>query len=343
MGTTQKQPPGRKLYYSQAVQEFRQKRFDPAYLIYGEEIYLTDKLLQLLKENYLEHPEPEMNLFVRYASEEGADAVISLGSGMGLFATRKLIILKEAALLNTEQLKRIQRFLHQSNPDILLVLQANMATLYQTRLKKLEGELTTIQVLPLKPAELHQFLKEEFARYGKKLTEPAAELLLFMVGNQLADLMTQINHLVQYYSEQEIIDVPQVEAVASIYVTQDVFEFVRYLASRELDKAIFVLHNLLDSGVAPQQIFYHIHRHFTILWRIHGYFRSGIRQRETIGRELNIFSRYVQEYLDQSRKWSWKSLTKIQKLLKNADNQLKDNQISSKIVLDMLSYQIINS
>ncbi len=333
----------RKLYYNQAVEEFRQKRFDPAYLIYGEEILLTDNLLRLIKENFLEKPEPEINLFTRYASEEGADAVLSLGAGMGLFSQKKLIILKEANALSSNELKRLRQFLLSPNPDILLVLQANIPNLYQSRLKKIENDLTTIQVFPLREAELLRFVKEEFARSGKQITDAAAQLLIFMVGNQMADLISQINHLVEYYSEQERIDAAEVEAVASTYVTQDVFQYVGYLAHKQFDKAIFVLHHLLESGVAAQQIIYHIQRHFTILWRIQGYWRSGIRQKETIARELNLFARYVPEYLAQSRKWSWNNLKKIMQFIKNADKQLKDNQISSKIVLDILSYQIINS
>lgn len=331
------------MYYQQALQAIQKGHFDPAYLIYGDEFFLVDNLIRLFKEKFLGKPDPELNFFVRYASEEGADAVLSLGAGMGLFANKKIILLKEAQALKKSDIDRLIKFLSKPAPDTLILLQSPVTSLYQTRLKKLEPLVTSIQVLPLRPADLKNFIREEFTRQGKSISDEAVELLLFMVGPQLADLMVQINHLVNYFSEKATIETTDVEEVASVYVTQDVFQLNRLMGNKEKEKAFFVLHNLLDSGIAPQQILYQIQRHFSILWRIQGYYRSGMHNNEAIARELNIFSRYFPEYAAQSRKWKPESLKKIVSLLKNADKQLKDNQMTSKIILDILSQQILNS
>lgn len=334
---------GQKLYYQQAMKEIEASRIAPVYLLYGEEIFLAENLIDQIKRKFLDKIDPELNFFVRYANEEGVDPVISLGAGLGLFSERKLIILKEAQALKKADIDRLIKFIEKKPPEIELILQSSVATLYQTRLKALENRVTTVQLLPLRSAELSKFIISEFGKYQKQVTPDAVDMLIFLVGAQLSDLMVQINNISQYFAEKEKIDVPEVEQIASVYVTQDVFELARMVGEKNTEKAVFILQNLLGSGVAPQQILYQLQRHFSLIWRIQGYYRSGMKNRDAIARELRLFPRYFSEYEAQSRQWNSSRLRRIFQLLYQADRDLKDSSVNPQIVLDILIYQIINS
>ena len=332
----------RKLFYQPALKEIEQSVIAPAYLLYGEEVLLADKLIEKLKNKFLGKADPELNYFVRYATESGVDAIITLGSGTGLFSDKKMIVLKEAHTLKQADLDRLKKFMEKQTNDICLILQTHIASIYQTRLMKIEPFLTSVNLLPLRAKELDSFIQAEFKKNDKRISPAAIEMLLFLVGTQLSDLIMQINNLGLFFSEKANIDVPEIEQITGIYVTQDVFEFTRLIGRKNLQKAFFVLHNLLDTGVSPQQIITQLLRHFSLLWRIQGYYRSGIRSKEVISKKLRIYSKYYQEYAEQSRQWHSQSLKRIFMLLHKADFNLKDSSLNPKITLDILSQEIIN-
>jgi DNA polymerase-3 subunit delta len=334
---------GKKLYYQQVLKEIREGEIRPVYLFFGEEILLADNLLSQIKKHFLEKAESELNYFVRYGSESGADAVISLSEGMGLFSNRKIILLKDAQSVKQKDLERLGKVLEKNLADICIILQAPVTSLYQTRLKKIESLVTSVNLLPLRDRELRDFVRIEFRKFQKEVSEGATDLLLFIVGTQLADLTNQISIISQNFIEKEMIDVPEIEQIAAAYVTQNIFEYTRYVGERKSEKAVFVLHNLLESGMSPQYILTQLLRHFSILWQIHGYQRAGVRARDKIAKNLNIFPKYFDEYYNQSREWKTGSVLKVLKYLHQADFDLKDSGKTPKITLDILSYKILNS
>jgi DNA polymerase-3 subunit delta len=228
-------------------------------------------------------------------------------------------------------------------PEICLIFHTSNSSLYQTRLNQLEHLMTSVNLLPLRTNDLNQFVRDEFRKAGKEISNDALELLLFYVGSQLTDLTLQINNIVQYFSDKNKIDSPEVEQVAAVYVTQDIFEYNRQLVSGNFEKSILILSNLLDSGVSPQYIVSQLFRHFTILWRIKGFHRSGTRNPEKISQELKIFSKYYREYEVQSNDWKFTGILSVLNLLSQTDVDLKNSTTDAKIILDMLSRQILNS
>jgi DNA polymerase-3 subunit delta len=332
-----------KFYYQQTIKEVENGTVRPTYLIFGEEYLLAEKLINKIKEVFLKRVEPELNYFIRYAAEEGADKVISLGAGSGLFSDKKLILFREAHSLRQSEVERLIKFIEKMPADICLILHSSNPTLYQTKLSQLENFLTTVNLLPLRSSDLNQFVKSEFGKTEKEITDEALDLLLFYVGSQLSDLTRQINNISQYFADKKTINVKEVEQVAAVYVTQDIFEYIRQLVSGNFEKSILILSNLLDSGTSPQYVVSQLFRHFTTLWRIKGYHRSGIRNPDKISRELKIYSKYYREYETQSNLWKYSSILSVMNFLSQTDIDLRNSTTDPKIILDMLSRQILNS
>jgi DNA polymerase-3 subunit delta len=332
-----------KFYYQQAIKEVEGGTIRSAYLLFGEEYLLAENLINKIEEVFLKKVEPELNFFIRYAGEEGADKVISLGSGSGLFSEKKLILLREAHSLKQSEVDRLIKFIEKISADICLILHSGNPTLYQAKLSQLENFVTTVNLLPLRAGELNHFVKSEFGKVQKEITDQALDLLLFYVGSQLSDLTRQVDNISQYFADKKTIDVQDVEQVAAIYVTQDIFEYIRQLVSGNFEKSILILSNLLDSGTSPQYVISQLFRHFTILWRIKGYHRSGIRNPDKISRELKIYSKYYREYEVQSNLWKYSGILSVMNFLSQTDIALRNSTADPKIILDMLSRQILNS
>ncbi len=330
------------LYYNQVMKSLAASGPEQAYLLFGSEILLAENLINFIKEKFLQKADKEINFFVRYATDNSVDEIISLGSGLGLFSDKKLILLREVQALKKDDIKRLVKFLGKLPPEICVILQTNVPTLYQTRLKEVQDVIPSVNLLPLRDFELRDFIKSEFIKQGKQISEEGSDMLLFLVGTQMSDLIGQINNIAHYFTDKAALDIEDIEKIASVYVTQDVFEYNKYMASRKLKNSLFVLNNLLDSGISPLQIVAQLQRHFSILWRINGLQISGVRDKNRIGKELNIYSRYYDEYASQARNWNSKQLKQVFSFLHDVDYKLKDSNSDSKNILDLLSYEIIN-
>ena len=329
------------IYYQQALREIQNGQIQPFYLLFGEEHLLAENLIKKIKTAFLTETEPELNYFVRYATEGTADEIIALSAGMGLFSQKKLLILKEADALKQKELERLSKLFKQPQDDIRLVIQTSIPSLYQSRLKKIETLVTVVNLLPLKPDELKNFVSEEFQKFGKQVNSEAIEMLIFKVGNQLSDLMLQIGHVCDYFGEVSLIDIKHIEQVVGIYATQDVFELSRLIGNKEYQKASAVLTNLIGSGISSQYILSQLLRHFIALWRIHGYLRAGISRTDSLANKLKIYYKYVDEYKEQAKNWETSRLLRVFQFIKEADRELKNNTLEPQIILDMLNYRII--
>lgn len=331
------------IYYSQVVKEIEEDHIDPAYLLFGEEQFLADDLINRIKQKYLITPKSELNYFLRYGNEECMDDLVSLSAGPGLFSERKLIILKEADSLHQSEVERLEKLLRKPHEDICFIIHAAIPNLYQSQLKKIDEIVTSVNLLPLRLDELKNFITKEFKKRNQSIEPEAVDLLLFMVGNQLADLLMQIQHVTQLSDPYTVIDTHTIQDIVGRYANQNIFEYTRLLGNRESKKAHDVLTNLIESGQNPQHIIFQIIRHFTTLWKIKGLNRIGINQPEQLLKELKMFPKYLNEYIEQSKKWELIELQKVFTYITEADRNLKNNSLDPQIVLDILSYKIINS
>jgi DNA polymerase-3 subunit delta len=331
------------IYYQQALKEIEQSQIKAGYLFFGEEQLLADDLIKRIKIKYLTKPESELNYFVRYGNERSVDEVIVLAAGKGLFSEKKLILLKEADSIRQDELDRLLNLLRKPSDFVCLILHTAISSLYQSRLKKIEDLVTCVNLLPLRMEELRSFVVEEFKKLKREIQPEAVDLLLFMVGNQLADLLMQIQNVAQNFQEDKIIDVTAVQRLVGIYANQDVFEFTRLLGNEEFEKAELVLSNLLESGQSSQQIISQVIRHFIILWKIKGLSRAGVTRTDQLATDLKLYQKYIPEYVEQSKNWKSTRLQEVFRQLLKADRELKNNSLEPQIVLDMLSFKIINS
>ncbi len=328
--------------YRKILEEINNNKIRSAYLMFGEENQLADDLITKIKKKFLLQPEPEINFFVRFVSDQGIDEIISLGSGMSLFSEKKVILLKEAESIKQADLERLSKFLSKNLEGVCIILHTNLSNLNQSRLKSLDEKLTLINLSPLGIDELKNFVINEFDKYEKEVTMPAVDSLIFLVGNHLSDLTGQINIIRQFYMDNKIIDVSEVENIASIYATHDVFKFNRYIATRDYEKASFILLHLLESGVSPQQIISQLFRHYFVLWKLLGLSRFKVSDNAILAKELKIYRKYLEEYKIQSRLWNLSNIARVLKLIYEADKTLKSSSVAPQIVLDLLTHEIIN-
>ena len=88
------------------------------------------------------------------------------------------------------------------------------------------------------------------------------------MGNNLQELVSQIEKLCIYCGNKELIGVADVKAIVSDTKVESVFEFTDALGAKDLGKALRMLTTLLEDGEAPLRILGGVARHYRQLWQV---------------------------------------------------------------------------
>lgn len=328
-------------YYRQVVDSLKKGQVEPAYFIYGDEPYLIDSLVEQIAVKFLGSVEKEINHFLRYAPDYSLDDLLALAAGSGLFSAKKVIVYKDLQNLRNPNLDRLLKYLQRPDPHICLILIARIDSISQVKYRSLQQATRCVNVLPLRATELEEFVKQEFATYQKTLSTEAIQTLLYLVGDKMHDLRTEVAQVANYYKNKTEITPQDIEAIVGVYVTQDVFELIRLIARKQMEKSLFVLHNLLEKGENPTSILFLLLRHIIMLWKIRGYYQSGIQDTRKIQAGLKLYPRQLNEYLQELPGWKFNQLSEAIRLIQESDRLLKSSQMSAVVVLDSLVLKLI--
>ncbi len=329
-------------YYHQIVSEIAAGKVYPTYFIYGEETFLIDDLVDKITGKFLGEAQKEMNYFVRYAQDTPLDELLSLTAGSGLFSEKKVIVYKDFQNLRHPNVAPLKNYLSKPDPNICLVIIARIPSAGQARYRSLQQHMRTINALPLREKDLVQLIRSEFQKHQKTITPEAIRTLLYLVGEKIHDLRAEIAQIVNSCGDKNKIKPEDVENVVGVYVTQNVFELARTIARKDLEKALFILHNLLESGENPGGIMFFLIRHLNMLWKIRGYHQSGIKNDTVIQNELKIYPRQYDEYRQEIPQWSAPQLMAALEILNEADRSLKSGHMTESIILDRLVFKLVH-
>jgi DNA polymerase-3 subunit delta len=324
-------------------EKLKQGKFSPAYLVYGSEDYLIDGLIEAISNKFLGSIEKEINYFLRFAPDTTLDEILALTSGGGLFSSEKVVVYKDYQNLRNPNLDRLLKYLDNPNQQICLLLIARTAEIRQAKFEKLKTKLPFINIQPLTERELVNFIRAEFKNHKKTITDEAIELLLYMVGDKIHDLKSEISQLCNFKIENDDIGINEIEEVVGVYVNQNVYEYINSISKKDLNNALYVSHYLMEKGENPGYFLsLLLHQIFT-LWKIRGLCNIGITNDYEIGKELGLFSKFVKRHRASLESWDTKELRSAIELIDEYDRCLKNSQIRPHLLLDMLSLKLVNS
>ena len=325
------------------ISKIEKGEFKPAYFLYGTESYLIDSIISQVATKFLGNVQKEINYFLRYAPETNMDEVLSLCSGSGLFSSRKLVVYKDFQNLRNPNVKKVLKFLDNLSSDICLLLVARTDQIKLSKYKELQNKMMFVNVQPLQEKELAAFIQKEFKGYNKTIPHEGIESLLFLVGNQIHDLRTEIVQVCNFYQDKKEINEKDIEEIVGVFVNQNIFDFINAIAKKDLDHALFILHKLLERGESPFSFIALLLRHISILLKIYGMYKSGMKNDFEIGRKLGIYSKRFADYKNQLSGWKFKQLKNAMQLIEECDHSLKSSQMRPDLILDILSYKLVNS
>ncbi|HBG82120.1 TPA: DNA polymerase III subunit delta [candidate division CPR2 bacterium] len=304
-------------------------------IFYGEERYLSLNKLNQLSSEY-QKKLGEYNLVI-YDGDVSPATVIQEARALPFLAPKRLIVVKNFFEMQKAKEQEILVNFLKECPETTVV------ALWEKKVPtgKNFNELTKSanckaeEFGALAGDNLIKWIQNEVKVRGGNIANQAAQFLVGEVGDQLFQLENEISKLVSFDKE---VTVDNIKKLVKANLFSNVFMMVDAFGSRNTNKALKEMHNLIDSGENELYLLSMIVRQFRNLIMVKDLASRGLKEAE-IAKELKLHPFVVKKTLSQASSFSFSDLKEIYGKLLDSEMKIKTGS-SPQFVLDMLAVEV---
>lgn len=308
------------------------KTIKPLYVFYGDEEFLMLRALARLEEGLKDQWGEAPVKVMREAQEVELPDFLAESRVASLWGPGQLLVLRRLQL-NADALKAVNDYLDHPAPRAWVVLLAEGAKVKDLGKNPVWGRLqkegAALGFYRLKEPELVQWLHQEAKNLGKTLNLAAAQRLVEIVGDSLAELSQELEKLALYAGSETTLTPNLVNQLATHSRTHNIFALLDALGEPGAHKRLTALAHLLDLGEKEPKI----------LATMAGHLRKLIRLKEG-GGGLNLTQWNMKKVAQQAKHFSIAALRSHLFLLHQIDLQLKTSAGNPRLWLEWALLQM---
>ncbi len=302
------------------------------YLLYGTEQYLKRLYRNKLKTAIIGDGD-EMNFACFEGKGIDETEVLRLADTMPFFADHRLILLENSGWFKTQS--RLPDEIH-SFPDSTILLFVEDEVDKRSRLYKAVKELGYIcEMNGMDEHNLKLWIASLLKQDDKRITDATMTYFLDRVGADMDRLTTEIEKLISYVGERDVITTEDIDAICTEQITGKIFQMVDCVASGNPQKAIRLYHDLLVLREKPMTILYLLLRQFNLLMQIKQMNASQLSS-AAIAKNAGVPPFAVTKYLAQAKAFSFEKLRSAVEYGVITEEQVKSGKLNEQIAVEIM-------
>lgn len=313
-------------------EDIKTGNFKHVYLLYGEETYLVRQYRDRLKAA-LTVPGDNMNTSVFEGKDINVKELIDLSETLPFFAERRVLFVENSGFFkkSTEDLADYMGELPETSYFIFTEEEVDKRGKLYKQVKK-NGSV--VEFKRQTESVLMQWILSRLKKENKKITRPVMELFLSKTGNDMELIEQELEKLLCYTLEKEVIEETDVEIICSNQITGKIFEMVDAIAGKEQKKALDLYYDLLTLKEPPMRILFLVVRQFQILMQLRTMADKGFDYKH-MAAKAGVPEFAVRKYLGQARKFTPKQLIQAVKDGVQAEENVKTGHMVDRLAVEL--------
>ncbi|WP_455627785.1 DNA polymerase III subunit delta [Parabacteroides chinchillae] len=215
------------------------KKFQPVYVLMGDEPFFMDRITDLLIDSVLEESERDFNQIIMYGADTDASAIINAARRFPMMSNYQLIVVREAQMVRDIEL--LTNYV--KNPLASTVLVINYKYKNLDRRKSLAAATEKTGVLfeskKVPDYKMPTFIISLMKQRAIDIDMKASQMLSDFLGNDLSRLNKELDKLAILLPEKGLkrITPEMIEQNIGISKEYNNFELIKALASKDILKA----------------------------------------------------------------------------------------------------------
>ncbi len=313
--------------------DLKEQNFKRTYLLFGEEDFLKKSYKNRLKDGITGGDTMNYNYFE--GKNVDVKEVMNLADTMPFFADRRLIFLEDTGFFKSAAGEELVGYLPQM-PDSTCMVFVESEVDKRNRLYKKVKELGYAAELSRQDAsQLARWAGGILAKDGKRITGRTMDLFLAAAGDDMENIRMELEKLVSYVGDREVVTDEDVRAICTVHVTSKIFEMVGAIVGGDTKKAMDLYEDLLTLKEPPMRILYLIARQFNQILQVKELMGKGL-DKSSIASKLKMQPFVVGRTMPQARAFTREQILSYVELCVSSEEAVKSGRLQDRLAVELL-------
>ena len=269
---------------------------------------------------------------------EGRDisvgAVIDLAETLPFLAERRVIFISNSGLFKSGG-EKMAEYLAEPNETTYFVFTESEIDKRSKLFKTVNSKGYAAEFAVQDEKTLKRWAAGVLGKEGKKITENTVQLLLSKTGTNMENIQMELEKLICYCLDREVITDEDVEAVCTTRISNHIFDMINAIADKQQKKALDLYYDLLALKEPPMRILFLIARQCNLLLQAKELKLKGHDQR-SIASKIGVPPFAAGKYLAQASRFKTEKLRNAVAKCVEAEEAVKSGRMN-----DILSVEIL--
>ena len=247
-------------------EHLKKKTFKNVYLLYGDEAYLRIQYRDRLRDALISEGDT-MNAAAFEGKGIDEKEIMALADTMPFFSDHRLIIIENSGFFISSHDELAEYMKHIPETTCIVFVEAEVDK--RNKLFKAVSAAGYAANLTIpNDKQLILWLAGMVKRENKLIQEPTLQYFLQLVEHDMNCMRQEMEKLICYVGECQIIERDDVDAVCSPFVENKIFDMIRAISEKNQRQALQLYDDLVTLKEAPMRILYLIIKQFNTLYEI---------------------------------------------------------------------------
>lgn len=314
-------------------EDIKNNTFRTAYLLYGEEAYLKKQYKDKLRAALWQEGDT-MNAAFYQGKNTNPKELIDLAETMPFFADHRLILVEDSGFFKSgaDDLAEYMEHVPDTTTFVFVETEVDKRSRMYKALKN-HGQI--VEFAAQNQELLTRWMLGRLKRENKNITKAAMQEFFDRVGTDMGTLDREMEKLICYCMDRDVIELPDVEAVCPQAVTNRVFDMVSAIVECRRKDALEMYYDLLALKEPPLRILFLITRQYNILMQLKDLRRKGMNN-SAMAKAAGIPPFAVSKSLGQASRLSIDSIKKILAYSVEMEEAVKTGQMNEQIAVELV-------
>lgn len=326
--------------YKTLIRKIKKGDLDKVYFLYGDEIYIIDKLIEALLEQVVDPQTREFNFDVFYADEIAGDVIVNIASSFPMMSERRLIIIKSIQKLSVSARELLLKYVDSPLSSTCLVLTAGRVDKRKKFYSKLLKKSISADCKPLYEDQAIIWIKKQFRKSDVSISDEAIRMIVQYVGTSMRNLENEINKVLTFTYSKKIIGKEEISNLVGFYRNFKIWDLLDAVGGKDLNSSLKILYRMLEDGLSPPWLISQLSTRIFLLKKIRLMLNKGMKKNELM-KSLRLKFFHVNLYLEQVKNFSLEKLDNSLNILIAADHSLKTGYMKPEMILTFAIYDLI--
>jgi len=332
------------MYYTKIIKEFNKKQFNNAYLLYGEEQYIIDNLI-----NYLvEHVDPvyrDFNVkFIDWEKNELEDVLANLET-LPFMGDHTFTIVTSVEKMNKELtdegINQLKSYLQSPNESSVLIFIARSIDKRKKMYKALKKHARVEEFRKLNTGELKKWINKYITDADKKIKSQTLNYLIQSYGyhNKNSDInlyhITQSLEKIIGFSDKKEITNKIIDEFVEQPIENNIFLLTDALLDFNTEQALDILNKMDEKGEPLMLVLFMIIQQFRTIFKVKILTESGLTAK-VASKTIGIHPYTGEKAYNQSKKISYQQLKKLMSISIDIDRRSKSTATGNRLLIEYL-------